>query len=104
MQFGGDPSRIEAMSFDPAKTGESFPGRSTPVASRASSIEHAPVGARLLGFTPSELEPALQLPTEVDMGRNIAAAKRPFFGAFVPLVLHDPLLGERSYDAAVQAR
>lgn len=67
-----------------------------------------PVGflERRLGFPSAHLAPLTWLPDEAT-ALSIALADdtpasggQPFHGAYVPLVLHDPPLAERSYDAA----
>lgn len=64
------------------------------------SSGHGPARRRL-GFSAAELDGLVDLPDDVEaMGEAITADGRPFNGAFVPVVLHDPMAAERSYDAA----
>jgi hypothetical protein len=85
------------VSFDPATTGDVHPPAATSPAPAGSSS----TGERRLGFAAEELASVVSLPYDgTEMARGITAANLPFFGAFVPVVIHDPLLAERSYDAA----
>jgi hypothetical protein len=89
------------VNFDPATTGEApiswgagDPGVSGPGAAEG-EVE------RLLGFEAAELGRAVWLPDDPDaIERAVAESGLPFNGAYVPLVVHDPLLAERSFDAA----
>lgn len=56
---------------------------------------------RLLGFPGSDLDGVVTLPDDIeDMAATIEADGRPFNGAYVPVVVHDPISAERSSDAA----
>ncbi|MEM7275866.1 MAG: hypothetical protein AAF547_22510 [Actinomycetota bacterium] len=86
------------MSYDPAKTGEApivwggGPGNDPSTAGEPT---------RTLGFTPADIGSAAWVPDEpADLSAALLQDGRPFHGAYVPLVLHDPLLAERSVDAA----
>ncbi len=82
--------------------------RSAPASAAPGAIEGdggglAPTGpaVRRLGFSAAELDDLVALPDDVEaMNAAIKGADRPFNGAFVPVVLHDPTAAERSYDAA----
>ncbi len=90
------------MSYDPATTGEA------PVSwGRGPQPEDEPGPAgpgeidRSLGFQAADIGTATWLPDEPEaLMKALLDDGRPFNGAFVPLVIHDPLLAERSYDAA----
>ena len=90
------------MSFDPATTGDApiSWGLEALAGGPGSEVdEHELV--RRLGFDPTELERAVWLPDDPRaLERAVAESGLPFNGAYVPLVIHDPLLAERSYDAA----
>lgn len=56
---------------------------------------------RILGCGAADIGTAVWLPDDVDaMADALIADGRDFDGAFVPLVIHDPQLAERSIDAA----
>ncbi len=87
------------MEYDPATTGEA------PITWRQGpdpSPDPPPRGVeRILGFGAADIGTAQWLPDDPEsLGAAIAHDGRPFNGAFVPLVIHDPVLAERSYDAA----
>ena len=85
------------MSYDPATTGEApiSWGLGPPEADRAAELE------RSLGFGASDIGVATWLPDDPEaLTAALLEDGRPFNGAFVPLVVHDLLLAERSYDAA----
>ncbi len=89
------------MSYDPATTGEApiSWGLGPPDEQRAAdSLREL---ERSLGFGASDIGVATWLPDDPE-ALTVALLEdgRPFNGAFVPLVVHDPLLAERSYDAA----
>ena len=90
------------MSFDPATTGEapiSWGVRPRPDDPAAGSDDGEI--ERFLGLDPVELGRATWLPDDPEgLAWAIAEAGRPFEGAHVPLVIHDPLLAERTHDAA----
>lgn len=90
------------MNIDPATTGEAPVswGVGPPPGDTGAGDDEREV-ERLLGFEPVELGRAIWLPDEPKaLARSVAEAGRPLNGAYVPLVVHDPLLAERSYDAA----
>jgi hypothetical protein len=90
------------VSFDPATTGEA------PISWGLGALAGGPGSeadehelVRRLGFAPTELERAVWLPDDPPaLELAVAESGLPFNGAYVPLVIHDPLLAERSYDAA----
>lgn len=91
------------MSYDPATTGEApiswgqGPGPDGPTAPAAEDRDLQ----RRLGFTAADIGSAAWLPDDPEaLTKALLDDGRPFNGAFVPLVIHDPLLAERSYDAA----
>lgn len=90
------------MSYDPATTGEA------PISWGPGPSPHGGEGPdsqrdieRTLGFGATDIGMANWLPDEPQaLTAALLEDGRPFNGAFVPLVVHDPLLAERSYDAA----
>lgn len=55
---------------------------------------------RIMGFVAEELASLTSLPDDPQGWAELVKANGQFNGAFVPLVLHDPLVAERSVDAA----
>lgn len=56
---------------------------------------------RRVGFRPADLDGLVTVPDDVDaLMAAVAGSEIAFAGAYVPLVIHDPLLAERSFDAA----
>lgn len=91
------------MSYDPATTGEAPVtwGQSPEQPGEAEGSSSAAELERTLGFRVSDIGTAAWLPDEPEaLTKALLDDGRTFNGAFVPLVIHDPLLAERSYDAA----
>lgn len=90
------------MSYDPAKTGEApivSPGGPPP--EDDGPAEFGDDLERRLGFRPEDFNSATWLPDEpTALANALGTDGRAFNGAYVPLVIHDPQLAERSYDAA----
>ncbi|MEM7321846.1 MAG: hypothetical protein AAF531_02075 [Actinomycetota bacterium] len=90
------------MSYDPAKTGEApiVWGAGAPPA----GAPEPPVNddlERRLGYQQADFNDATWLPDDpTALTAKLLEDGRTFNGAFVPLVIHDPQLAERSYDAA----
>lgn len=98
----GTGAASNPVSYDPATTGEAPiswgqgpPSAGGPVGGASPEIH------RSLGFDADEIGSAGWLPDDPEaLTAALLADGRPFNGAFVPLVIHDPLLAERSFDAA----
>lgn len=91
------------MSYDPAKTGEApiVWGAGRPPEDVVQPDESDLDLERRLGFEQSDFNNATWLPDEPTALTNaLLKDGRVFNGAYVPLVIHDPQLAERSYDAA----
>lgn len=88
------------MSYDPATTGEApITWGLGPDAPQAAPPERGI--ERTLGFGASDIGTAIWLPDEPEaLVTALVKDGRAFNGAFVPLVIHDPVLAERSFDAA----
>jgi hypothetical protein len=98
------PATSSSVSEDPATTGEVSLDRlsSEPTgASTARSSRNDDSNRRVLGFGAADIGAATWLPDESEaLTQTVESNGRSFHGAFVPLVIHDPLLAERSFDAA----
>lgn len=98
MQTGVKPSTLGMVSYDPAATGEA------PIVWGGGPAEDASMSgqpSRRLGFGPSDIGDAAWVPDDpAGLSKALLKDARPFNGAFTPLVLHDPVLAERSIDAA----
>lgn len=90
------------MSYDPATTGEApISWGQEPLSNGEQASAAEPELARLLGFGATDIGMASWLPDEsTALTAALVEDGRPFNGAFVPLVIHDPPLAERSFDAA----
>ncbi|MGH1491544.1 MAG: hypothetical protein ACRBK7_19450 [Acidimicrobiales bacterium] len=91
------------MSYDPATTGEApiSWGQAPPPPDEGKSARSQSEASRLLGFGATDIGMASWLPDEPEaLTAALLEDGRPFNGAFVPLVVHDSLLAERSFDAA----
>lgn len=91
------------MSFDPATTGDApiSWGQAPGPSGQPGPAQPADEVIRRLGFSPEDIGTASWLPDDPDgLSNELLKDGRDFNGAFVPLVIHDPVLAERSYDAA----
>ncbi len=90
------------MSYDPATTGEApISWGEAPPPLDEQQVRSQPELIRVLGFGATDIGMASWLPDEsTALTAALVDDGRPFNGAFVPLVIHDPLLSERSFDAA----
>ena len=90
------------MSYDPATTGDApISWGQAPSADESSGPDAPGDLERSLGFRAKDIGSAAWLPDEPEaLAKALLDDGRPFNGAFVPLVIHDPLLAERSFDAA----
>ncbi len=93
----------EVVSYDPATTGEAPISWGQAPPPQDGSAPGGSIGEleRTLGFRAKDIGTASWLPDEPEaLTKALLDDGRPFNGAFVPLVIHDPLLAERSFDAA----
>jgi len=90
------------VSYDPATTGEApITWGQGPSVDREAGPASGRGVERSLGFSAADIGTAVWLPDEPEaLVAALVKDGRPFNGAFVPLVIHDPMLAERSYDAA----
>lgn len=91
------------MSYDPATTGDApiSWGQAPPPTGDVEADGAVADLERSLGFRAKDIGDAAWLPDEPHaLTKALLDDGRPFNGAFVPLVIHDLLLAERSFDAA----
>jgi hypothetical protein len=91
------------VAYDPAKTGEApiVWGAGPPPEDLVAPANADADLERRLGFQQQDFNTATWLPDEPTALTNaLLKDGRVFNGAYVPLVIHDPQLAERSFDAA----
>lgn len=94
---------LKQVSYDPAKTGEApiVWGAGPPPEDAEASVGTDTDLERRLGLLQQDFNAATWLPDEpAALTKALLNDGRVFNGAYVPLVIHDPQLAERSYDAA----